>query len=761
VLVLNEKTAIFSWTLCYIGIDTVNSMLKINLLGRTSSNLNGSPTLAFRTRKAEAILYYLVMAAQPIDRSTIAELFWSDMTTANAQKNLRSVLPGLRDLLGDYLLITNRQITFNQSLEHLVDLYELQRVLADSSLTHAEKFSQFTKYYQGELLAGLSIANAPEFESWLAQQREALQQTITIALQHWTEHFLEQKNFKLGLEATHIWLKMQPWSEIAHGLRMQLFWRSKQRSAALLQYNQCCTYLEDELGVEPSAGIKALYIQIQKDSVPLASESQEKEASQPAPRPKAPTHNLPRRIMSYVGRTAEIETLLDYLLEKNHPLISIVGEGGIGKTSLALTVAERLAAKIEATPYSDGIWLISCAGVDAGFSAQEQLVISIATTIGMQFQGTNPFLEQLTDYLANKSMLLIIDNFEHLAEHITLLWSWVQQTKTVQFLITSRHNLNLQSNLPLYLTGLEIPPFAQNNLSFLLSADDLAHLQSFPIVQLLQERATKAWPNFVVNQQNGVAVAKLCHLLDGNPLALELAATLLINYDIATIYTELLDNYTLLAAELNELPLRQRSIHNTIDYTWQMLSPELATLMAQCSSFRGIFTCQAVTAITGQSIQKVNQLTQRSMLYMDTQRNLHIHSMMQQFAAQKLQENAAIAQATKQKHSEYFIGLLSTWWENSESQHIVAKLLPHLDNIYAAWDWAFNHQSFGLLSRSIIPFTQFHIYAGLLWDVQLLIQSYQQKLEEQRAILPEISPKSPQKSPRKSSPTNISRCKPR
>ncbi len=87
--------------------------------------------------------------------------------------------------------------------------------------------------------------------------------------------------------------------------------------------------------------------------------------------------------MSYVGRTAEIETLLDYLLEKNHPLISIVGEGGIGKTSLALTVAERLAAKIEATPYSDGIWLISCAGIDAGFSSQEQLVISIATTIGM------------------------------------------------------------------------------------------------------------------------------------------------------------------------------------------------------------------------------------------------------------------------------------------------------------------------------------------------------------------------------------------
>lgn len=714
-------------------------MLKIYTLGKSVAYFEDEQPLTFRTRKAEAILYYLIVTAKAVDRTELAELFWSDMTTSNAQKNLRTVLPDLRSLLGDLITITNQDVAFNKKSAHWVDLYQLYELLNNAWVSEEEKLTQFLELYQGELLNELNVPNVPGYEIWLQQQRESLKSLIVETMQQLSESFLEQDAFKLGLDATQVWLNLQPWNENAHRIRMQLFWRSRQRSAALLQYNQCFDYLEEELGVEPSPETKKLYIQIQNDAIPLAND-QKKTASPP---PKRPKYNLPTRFTTFVGREQEIETLITYLLDQKHPLVSILGEGGVGKTRLALAVAERLVADPSATPFSDGVWFISCAGIDASLTAPEQLVIHIGTAIGIQFQGRKPLSEQLTDYLFNKSMLLVLDNFEHLSEHIPLLLSWVELARNLQLLVTSRHTLNIQSDLYMRLNGLEVPPFAHYEIDEVLSEEELSRLLMTPSVQILNDRARKVWPLFVVDPQNGVAVAKLCKLLDGNPLALELTATLVIDYDPATIYKELTHNYTLLASDLQDLPLRQRSIHNAIDYSWRLLPAELTTLLAQCSAFRATFTYQAITTITAASPRSITQLVHRSLLHADDQRDLHIHETVRQFAAEKLAQNRELQLAIHQKHSEYYIGLLVNWWENPESKHIVTQLLPHLDNIYAAWEWAFNHQLYGLLSHAIIPFTQFHIYAGLVWNVLLLINTTYQKLQASSPLAPDHHTLSP------------------
>lgn len=481
--------------------------------------------------------------------------------------------------LGEYLTVTNQQITFNREQEHWADIYELQRILADSTLPADEKLSQFVKLHKGELLAGLNITNVPNFERWLHKQRETLEEKIAESLQQWAEVFWEQGTTKLGLEATQLLLTMQPWNETAHRLRMQFFWHSKQRSAALLQYNQCVDYLQEKLGVEPSPETTRLYVQIQNDAVPLASD--QAMHSPQLPRAK---HNLPAKLTSFIGREAEIETIQGYLLKQNHPLVSIVGEGGIGKTRLALEVAERIATGFSETHFTDGIWFIQSAGIDSGFTVQEHLSIHIAMAIGIQLQGAKPLVEQLTEYLKNKSILLIFDNFEHLSEHVQLLISWLEKTRKLQLLITSRHTLNIQSDLHLRLDGLEPPPFAHYEIDSALSAEEFTQLMQMPSVQILANRAQKVWPLFEITPQNGVALAKLCVLLDGNPLALELAATLVSDYDLATIFNELTHNFLLLTSDLQDLPIRQRSIYNAIDYTWRMLPETLATLMARAAS---------------------------------------------------------------------------------------------------------------------------------------------------------------------------------
>ena len=132
-------------------------MLTLFILGKTASLKDGED-LTFRTRKAEAILYYLVIVARAVDRTTLAELFWPNMTTANAQKNLRTILPDLRASLGDYLIFNAQEISFNQQLEHWVDYYQLRQLLLDSSLAGTTKLARYEELYQGELLARLNVA---------------------------------------------------------------------------------------------------------------------------------------------------------------------------------------------------------------------------------------------------------------------------------------------------------------------------------------------------------------------------------------------------------------------------------------------------------------------------------------------------------------------------------------------------------------------------------------------------------------------------
>ena len=710
-------------------------MLKVYTFGKPTTYVDNEPLVVFRTRKAEAILYYLVVASKPVDRTELAELFWPEMTTSSAQKNLRATLPDLREMLGDYLSVNNQTISIATELEHWVDLYELRQLLAEPIPTAAAGFSQCMQLFQGELLNGLAVSNAPEFDSWLTQQRESFQNLIVDALEQWSEQFAAQGAIDHGLEATQRWLQLQPWNETAHRLRMKLFWHNKERGAALLQYTQCFKYLEEELGVEPSSETKHLYAKIQSNELPAPFDGpslvQQSNRVQQGDRvqPRAIKHNLLSKFTSFIGREEEIETLLHYLLEQKHSLISIVGEGGVGKTRLAVAVAEKLVSGAVQTPYHDGIWFISCAGIDDGPTTQEQLAINISTAIGVQFQGTKSLIDQLIDYLANKSLLLIIDNFEHLAEHVQLFLSLVQQSRKLQLLITSRHQLNVQCDICLRLDGLAIPSLTAYATDEVLQPEELSLILRSPSVQILSDRAEKVLPGFVIDEHNGTMAGRLCQLLNGNPLALELAATLTLHYDLGTLFHELMQNYLLLTSDLQDLPIHQRSIYNTIDYSWRLLSPSLAKLMAQCSVFRGIFNYHAATTITHESPRTLTQLVYRSLLHTDEQRHIQIHEMVRQFAAQKLAQNPDLQMATYRQHSEYYIGLLVQWWESTSSQHIVAHLLPHLDNLYAAWEWAFNHRVFGLLSRAIIPFTQFHIYTGLIWDVHILINSYSQKLQ--------------------------------
>ena len=701
-------------------------MLTVHLFGKPETHIGNEAPIVFPTAQAEAIFYYLVWAKQPILHTKIASIFWPKMSDADARAEWQQLLPLLQHATHNLLRISAKQAAFNRQSEYWVDIYELELFFNVPTLSKRHKFEKLTTLYRGTFLDGLEKVGGAEFSRWQTQCQRSFEERVAGILQELAENCLQTRDFVLGFQITHWWLILQPGNELAHRLRMLLFWHNKQRTAALLQYNICSEYLQLHHRQEPSEATRQLCLQIQKDDMRFASNK----VSMPIAEQTQRKHNLLKKLTSFVGREKEIATALNYLLEQKYPIIFILGEGGVGKTRLALTIGDALVKDPTALYYENGVWFVSCAGIDA-HSAAQQLVINIGSVLGLQFQGSTPLLEQLTDYLSDKSLLLIIDNVEHLAGSLDLLLSLQRQNSHLQILVTSRHQLDIPNQVSLRLDGLQIPPFAQYDPDRRLTEEELAQLLNSESVQVLSQRTKRSLPGFLIDGSNGVVAARLCKLLNGNPLALELAATLIADYELATIYSELSHNFTLLSSELQDLPQRQRSIYNTIDYSWRMLPTPLATLLAHCSLFRGTFTFTAATTISGFSAQEIKQLVDRSLLFQVEQQRLSIHEMVRQFAAQKLEKDHTFALTTSRQHCEYYIERLCNWWDNSESKHVVAWLMPDFDNICAAWEWAFNHHLFTLLSRAIIPFTKFYIYAGLRWEGDLLIGSYYEKLRSQ------------------------------
>lgn len=703
-------------------------MITINLFKTPHTSADDRTTIDFSSPQIEAIFYYLVYSRRPIRHTELTSLFWQLDPQPAILAELQATLAALQQQVGDYLIITPESSAFNRGLEHWVDLYELESLLGDHTIPEQQKLEELRRLYRGELLPGLERTHGIEFRAWLYQQRQQFNAKIGAALDELIESFLRQADYSHWLKASGWWLMLEPTNELASRLRAQLFLHIQHQQEPALQSALMRDYLQMEQELQASEETRKLWQQVHHD-IALIHNPPHSPPQQPNAQPPGSNHNLPKFFTSFIGREGEVEQLTNYLLVERCPLMAIVGEGGVGKTRLASVVAERICDPSGTLNFPDGIWFVACTSIDAGFTAPEQLLRIIGTNIGLSFRGATPLFKQLVDSLASKSMLLIIDNFEHLADHLPLLLSLHEQAPAIQILLISRHNIATPHVKTLRLEGLEISAFSEKSIKYQLREDELTQLHAIPSVHVLEMRAQRVWPKFAINHSNGVAATKLCKLLEGSPLALELAATLVLTHDVEKIYTELCENYTLLESDLQDLPPRQRSIHNTIDYTWRMLPPELASLMAQCSIFRGNFSHEALTAITNAPDTHISQLEDRYLLHKVQQNHFHIHEMVRQFAAMQLAQKPILARQSALRHSEYYIELLRSWWHGTESRHQVTLLMPHIDNIYAAWKTAFEHQRYDLLSHAIIPFTQFHVYAGLVWDAQESIANYRQRLD--------------------------------
>jgi predicted ATPase/DNA-binding SARP family transcriptional activator len=630
----------------------MSDKLQVKLFGSVTFLLNGQPVQNVPTRAAQALLVYLLHQPHPVERERLIDMFYQASTPKQAAANLRSTLSRLRKELAPFLVITRQAVGIAPDAHVDVDS------VAFAARAAANEWEAALPLYRGNFLAGFYLREAPEFEEWALMERERLRLLAVEGLQKLVAAHQRRSDYWAGLQAVTQLLGIEPLLEEAHRDKMMLLARTGQRPLALQQYQAAVALFETELGIAVTAATTALYERIARLTLP-------------------PPCALPARRRRFVGRAAELAAVQQALVDPERRLITLAGAGGMGKTRLAQEVARRIHAQ---TPgrFLDGIFFVELAAVDGGDTAVEAVATHIAQAVDAPLNGAQPASQQLLAHLQGRELLLILDNFEQLVETaVDYLADLLQQAPDLTLLVTSRERLNLYEETVLTLDGLPTP------------APDAAPDEPAEAVQLFLHTVQQHNLNFNASAETAAAIGKICRLLDGAPLAIELAAGWVHRDSVAGIARQIAQSAAFLATDLRNVPPRHRSLRAVFLHSWELLTADLRPVLAALAVFPGRFTAAAAAEIAGADRRALDALVDKSLLQKVGDAHYAVHPLLREFAAEQL--DAAAAEQVHGRHAGYFAAFIAA---RSQTQHrpTYLKGLPDLvdayDDLLLAWRWA-------------------------------------------------------------------------
>ncbi|HEX5503334.1 MAG TPA: LuxR C-terminal-related transcriptional regulator, partial [Thermomicrobiales bacterium] len=354
---------------------------------------------------------------------------------------------------------------------------------------------------------------------------------------------------------------------------------SGERGRALRQYQQLREALRRDLDVDPAPAAQRLYRQIWDGRFPARPAGEAAPAARAAPAATPPT-NLPAEPTSFVGRERELADLAR-LLDGGARLVTLTGPGGCGKTRLALRAAGRRLGR-----YPDGVWLVELAPLaDPALVPQ-----ALAAAVGIREQPGEPVRDTLVAALRDKRALLVLDNGEHLRAAVAdLAAALLDACPSLTVLATSRRALGLAGE-----TAWPVPALATPDPRHPPAPDDLAR---YDAARLFLDRAAASRPGFAPTPRDAATIARICARLDGQPLALELAAARVKVLAVEEIEARLADALALLAGRDQAMPPRQRTLRATLDRSHALLTAPEQALFRRLAAFAGGWLVEAVETV--------------------------------------------------------------------------------------------------------------------------------------------------------------------
>lgn len=393
-------------------------------------------------------------------------------------------------------------------------------------------------------------------------------------------------------------------------------------------------------------------------------------------------HNLPAPITRFVGRREELGNLQNLLHQER--LITVVGPGGSGKTRLAVQ------AGWQALPgYADGVWLVPLMGV----TSPDLFLYAISEALQLPSSNMEP-QKLLANALRSKQLLLILDNFEQLAPVAGLLTGLLQAAPQVTALITSRQRLNLYGECVFSLTGLDLPAQA-----------DPESIAASGAGQLFIQNARRARPDFTLGLENSPAVQRICQLVEGMPLALELAGTWARGMSCGQIAAQIEHDLDFLAAGWQDQPQHRRSMRALLEHSWGMLPSAEQQTLRRLSVFAGHFDVTAAREVAGVSQPELVALVDKSLLAWNGESaGYESHPLLRRFAGERLAENPQELLETSRRHSLYFLNFIEQRQPALHSQNLRAtlhELGEAFNDIRQAWDWALENGEIARLETAL------------------------------------------------------------
>ena len=668
------------------------SPLQFWLLGRCEIHVRGLALPPPRYRKEWWLLALLALRHdRELSRDALAAAFWPESDPDRALLYLRRSLTNLRHALGAEAVRlsspTPRTLRFDMS-GAFADVAAFDQALhkTSSRSLSEEALALAVDLYQGPFLPDCA-------EEWVLPERAERAQAYLAALEA-----LARKATERGDPATAVhWLRRlvsaDPGRESANGALMAALAEGGDRAAVTQVYQDLRRLLRQDLNMDPGPEIKELYRHL--------TEQEARPSAVPlSPDPPTPSRrHLPIPLSDLVGRRQEIGEVSDRL--RHCRLVTLLGAGGVGKTRLAIGAAEAALPQFEG-----GVWFVDLAPLSASSLVPE----AAAKALGISAEVGRSPEERLTEALSSASLLLVLDNCEHVLDACAALSSHLLSTcPHLRVLATSRQALGVPGEQVYAVPSLRLPP--QERIG---PEADPAHaeknvlaLLEYEAVRLFVERATQASPAFRLNRRNAEAVVEICHHLDGIPLALELAAARMRSLSPQEIGARLEDRLRLLVMGNRAAAPRHQTLRAAIDWSYSLLSGAERSLLHRLSVFAGGWRLEAAEAICGgvnaeekhepwEILDLLTGLIEKSLVSAETASEgageatrYRLQETLRQYARERLRE-CGEEEAVRGRHRDEFLRLAeqaSPEMQGSEQTAWLDRLEEEHDNLRAALDW--------------------------------------------------------------------------
>lgn len=703
------------------------SSLELKLLGPFEVRVGAQPLAPIHSRKEHWLLALLALRhGRAVERSWLAGTLWPESTESQALFNLRLTLSDLRKALDSEAKRIHAPSRHTLSLDLSgadVDLVYFDAAVASDVVADRESA---VSLYRGPLLEGCS-------EEWILLERQAREQILLEALEKLADEALARNQTSQAIGYLRRAVGVDRLHENACCQLMRALAAHGDYAAAIQCYREFRNYLYAELNAEPAAETTALFQRLRQEGRTLAR------TAAPASPPIQPSpQRLPHPLTRLFGRETACEEI--GALMRSARLATLTGTGGIGKTRLAIQVAQNLDAD-----FPDGVWFVELAPI----SDPLRVAQAVATILEVTEGGNRPIEEALVAFLESRHSLLILDNCEHLlAECARLADRLLRACPNLRLLATSRQSLGLIGEVNWRVPSLEFPSLQGE------TEKDANLLLEYPAVRLFVERAQQADINFRLSAPHVSEVMRICARLDGIPLAIELAAARVKVLSLVQIARRLEKDISLLAGGSRVALPRQQTLRATLDWSFRLLSASERNLLHRLAIFAGGWTLEAAEAVCSdreepmgigidrlaiqaeQILELLSGLVDRSLVTMHEELGAARYGLLEPIRqyAWELLEASGERERLQTQHLAFFVAWADPatpplWASDDEAHTRGERLEGEHANIRQALNWSLDRpdrMETGLLllrNTRELWHTRNHFREGYRWHTALLAQS--------------------------------------